>query len=659
LLTEDEWRTDLKGTQGMIALERMVVTDPIVHAVFLALTLPLTSVGYEVTPASDTPRDREIAEFVWGQLDNMRDASWRQFVDEAYDFLIFGFYPFEEVWKIEDSRVRLERLSPRPPKTICDFLSDEDGHGRLAALRQLVQGDQFTASGHLVDIPLDKLTLFARMQRGGNPRGRSVFRAAYKPWFIKKQLEVIAAIAIEKRAMGVDVAELTPGADGQVSDTRKSEAESALMGLHVRESQFLVEPPGFKYRVESLTGKAIDPVPFIKMLDTNIARSVMAEFIMMGDGSTGSFSMHRDKSSFFTQALKGHAGVFTEGMTRSVISRIVAFNYPNVPQEEYPWLSHSRLDTRDIAKLAQAVGTLVGAGAITPDSEIEDALRTVLEFPERKKAETATNARESRYPREGRLGEMDKLVDVDGQNRSIEKARDDIVRRVKRVQTRQVRSLVAQAQDAFKKGTLGQALRPDVIGEEEIAEQTAEILMRLYREGRSAVEKETKLQGVALAVRPPNPQKQKEIERFIKLRARALASIMSDKLRSGYTFGVLGAARAGALDVRQLTTDLAGLSEREVVKSAALSASEALQFGRRAEQLDLMDANLVESFTYSAIGDEGTCGPCLEAESRGENVEPGSALFDELQPPYALCEGRDKCRCDFIARLRGEASPGS
>lgn len=121
-----------------------------------------------------------------------------------------------------------------------------------------------------------------------------------------------------------------------------------------------------------------------------------------------------------------------------------------------------------------------------------------------------------------------------------------------------------------------------------------------------------------------------------------------------------------ALDQMRTTTlpaDVAAhfeqvLTERATQLLAQASdnlASEALALGRHDEMT--VFANDIQEAVYTSLLDENTCDPCAAAD--GTTVEFGSADYYRLMPPYSECDGRGRCRCQFVLTLKTEAPAGA
>lgn len=348
--------------------------DGQVKAALTVIKLPLLNATWGVESASDKPMDREIAERVEQNLLHEMTISWPDYLRQVLLMLDYGSMPFEKVWAIEGGMVRLRKLAPRLPRTVVYWMTDSTGG--LAGIQQMAIGGP--KGFQIVDIPVEKLLVFINDLEGSNFRGTSILRSAYKHHYYKDNLYRVQAIALEKRSLGVDVGTLKGEAR---TDEHKKDLERALMSLHAHEKQYMVEiDEQVGYRLEGIgQGGVLDPLAAIEHHDLRIVRSMIAEFVAMGAGSTGSLAMHRDKTSYLLLALGGIANYICETHNRHLIPQWVDYNWV---VDEYPRLRYSRLEQRDVAVFADAVQKLTASGALTADPTLEEESRTLLSLPQ-------------------------------------------------------------------------------------------------------------------------------------------------------------------------------------------------------------------------------------------------------------------------------------
>lgn len=655
ILTEDDYNQDLTGTKLYDEIDRMRRSDSQIKAALSVIKLPLMSSDWHIEAASEEEADVKVAQWIEDHLLDGLVHSWDFNLRHMLLHLDMGVMPFELVWEMLDDPdfnrplMTLVDLAPRMPRTVIEWQLDDQG--RLTGIKQQVQAKDVT-------IPAEKLIVFVNEQEGANYRGTSILRAARKDWLLKERAQKTNAIAIEKRSAGVDVATLK---DGNASNAagKKDAAERALMGVRVHERAYFLETDDVSYRVQGIEGAILDPLPTIKYHDLMILRGVLAEFLAMGGDGSGSLAMHRDKSSFFLMALGGMAKAITGPINRELIPRIVAANFPEIT--EMPELVHGRLDRRDVAGLAEALAKLIPIGAIGSDPGIEDELRDLLELPEAK--ETEEQLRLTRRERmSAKTREMaprtaaEKVPDFVAMVGGLDRTENNIVKSYKPIQDRQIAKMVDEAMKAILAGDPERLENINVPFKNDASDAFSKPLEGLYRQGQSEVKKEFAKMGSGVPVRavdPLDPTDDDAVKIWLRARSKAIASSLAERLRGAMLRHGLDMIKRGQTDPGILISKLTVLSDRDIKREAAQSVSEALNLGR--DSVATQNQELIKAVEYSAIMDDGTCGPCGVLD--GTTFEFGSAAMQAAQPPYRNCSGfgNPRCRCVYIFTLETEA----
>lgn len=623
MLLQQDYNTDLQTPAIYDVYDRMRRSDGQVRAALSVIKLPLLSVDWYVEPASDTPQDIEISDYLNDRIKNMT-ITWHNMLRQALLCLDYGSMPFEKVWEIRDNLVNLRKLSPRMPKTITKWNMDDEG-----GLESITQSTYKGGGFGVYDIPVEKLLVFVNEQEGSDYKGTSILRAAYKHWYFKDKLYIIDAISKERRAIGIDVGTLK-GPDVDENDRRQ--LENALMTLHAHEKQFFIEQDErFSYRVEGLRGNISDSMGSIEHHDLRILRSVLAEFLAMGAGSSGSLAMHKDKSTFFLMALESIATNMCDTFNNYLIKQWVDYNWV---VDKYPTMCHGRLDTRDISALADAVSKLLSAGGLTAGFDVEEELREWLDLPAQPTPDTGpTPAHDP-----GRGAEyavtLFRRTSFAAINRTLDKGEADIVSLVKVQQVKQIDKLVELGMAALRSNNLAKLQDITVPYRGPLAADVAGVLKGLYEDGRNSVASELQM---ALDLTP------EDIMRFITIRAQAVTSVLADRLKSSLVWNALEMFRNDDVDEVKLKAALTNLSDREVRKIAGNTVSEALNLGRDSVA---MSSNRPLKAIYSSVLDSGSCTACRSAD--GLSCTVGDATYNRLRPPYQECEGHSRCRCVFV-----------
>lgn len=364
-LRPEEYSPDW-GIPGRYDKIRRMMNDADVGAAIDQIVMPLEAAPWEVVPGDDSAEAVESAALIQRDLiDDPAVYSWEYVLEHALQAPVWGSMLFEPVWRIEGGQVRLEKLAPRMPHTVQDYFADDAG-----ILSSVVQYTN-TERG-VVTIPAEKLVAIVYRMEGSDYTGRSLLRRAYKPWWMKAQLEDIDGISAEKHGMGVDVVNY----DADATDPEDLVALKASMrALHVHQMQHLTLPNGMTYEIKAPSGTVHDVKGSIKHHQQMIFRALLADMMGMGEGRLGSHGLSEDKTSVLMLKLVKLGKSITEPLNVQLIGPWHRWNYgPDVPA---PYIKHGRIDTRDLQGFVEAAARGVEAGVLTPNAEVEAMVREI------------------------------------------------------------------------------------------------------------------------------------------------------------------------------------------------------------------------------------------------------------------------------------------
>lgn len=670
-LIQQDYNIDLQSENAYKIYDRMRLSDSSIGTGLWVIKLPLMRATWTVEPPTDKPKDREIAEFVEGELMGMT-IPWQEVLWQILLMLDYGSFPFEIVWEIgKDSRAHLRKLAPRHPRTVTKWLIDEHG-GFDGIEQQTLRSTGF----HTTTILPEKLVVYVNQKEGSNFRGISLLRRCYKHWVIGERLTNVDAVAKEKRAMGIDVGTIE-GSGGDVTKRRR-EMETALMALRTHQKNFMTVVKGQTgYSVEGLggSGATLDPLTTVEYHDLRCLRALLVEFLAMSQEGLGSVGAHSDKTSFFIMALAGIGVNVVDTTGAFLIRKMVDVNFG--PQDEYPKLRHSRLETRQTKDLAEALDKFVTSGVFTPSRDDEEEVRRTVDFPElpeetpeeeqarqeQRTFQVAASRREiddaqrlaahpPRRRRRRKLTPAEQRVDFAALEVGLDDATERIVQAVRVVRVRQVKKLVELGEKVIRARDSKAVEDIGVPFKAEIASATRQVLVDLFHLGRREAERELQAQKVKLAEIPLDPLDVESSVRFLGVQARALANLYGDALRSTFTFEMLQQIRDGLFNGSSLEAVLSGRSESTVRRQARATVSTALNLGR--QSLARQREDEIEKAIFSSVLDSGTCGPCNGVD--GREFKLGTKGFEVHRPPYSECEGAGFCRCVYVFVLREEAA---
>ena len=372
-LATEEYLNKLKWPDNLAVYDKMKRSDAQIKAMLLVLELPIRSTQWYIEPVDNSRKAKQIALFVEDNLfkgppDGMT-MHWEDLLRQVCLMFPFGYSIFEKVYKVDNKGfLTWRKFSPRPASTVYDFLYDENG-GPLG-----IQQYKINQNFEIVDIPIDKLLLFSHRMENGDVRGNSVLRSAYKHWFIKDFIYKIMNIGIERNYVGTPYVKLPPGV------TPEDEAKAKQIVTSIRSSEVggATIPDGFLLDIFEGKRTMADIMPYLNHQDMMIVRSVLAQFVNLGSGNTGSFALSKDQSDLFLMMLNAEAKYITNVFNSYAIPQLVRYNYNS---DLYPKLSFKQLEGS--GKLLETLKTLVDGNIVVPDEDLEEWIRDMLNLPEK------------------------------------------------------------------------------------------------------------------------------------------------------------------------------------------------------------------------------------------------------------------------------------
>lgn len=399
----EEYQKELRGRKGAATFREMYDSDSICGAIIFAVSQLMRNAEWMVAEADETPESEEAKEFVEGVLFEDMDAPWSDVIDEISSMFVYGFAPLEIVWKIRDGRdnpdltrrskfddgkVGIRSLALRAQTSVSRWIFDPETN-ELAGLWQQ------PLTGHEIPIPIERLLLFRTTRQKNNPEGRSILRTAYRSWFYKKRIEEFEAIGIERDLAGMPIAYIPEEYFNRSADAEQRATYEGFKKLVTRlrrnETDGILMPSGrdahgqLKYELKLLSTGGSRQFPTdasISRHNRQMAMSVLADFILLGQDKVGSFALSSDKTALFASALGAFMQSVCDVFNRVLLPRLWEIN--GLEYEVMPQLRHGDIENADIEALGRFITALAGAGMpLFPDADLEDWLRDQMGAPPR------------------------------------------------------------------------------------------------------------------------------------------------------------------------------------------------------------------------------------------------------------------------------------
>jgi len=373
----EDFNAQLQFPQSIAIFEEMSKSDGQVNAAVQAIKLPLMTANWMVE-GNENVKEEHI-EFIQNALFEDMDVEFDHFLSEALQHIVYGFYYFEKIFKQRaDGMIGWKKFAPRIPSAHYKWSADKFKKGGIT--QQLKTTDQESPDKTMnPQIPWSKLMLFNNQQEGDNYEGISPLRSAYKHWKMKDLAYKIQIIAIERHGVGIPTMTLPKGA----GDDDITKAEEMLKNLRSNEKGYMILKEGWSFEIISGgtggTSKDSQIHDAIEHHNRMILMNVLAPFLDLGSGATGSFALGETQLNFFLNSLQ-QVGKNVAGTINESIKELIDINFGI--QEHYPTLRVTEIGNVDKQVLMTALSAAVTSGLIVIDQPLKEWVREMLNLPE-------------------------------------------------------------------------------------------------------------------------------------------------------------------------------------------------------------------------------------------------------------------------------------
>lgn len=376
----EEYLQNLRGRLGARVYDEIRRSESQVSMLLNAVMNPIKAGTWEFEAAADVEggeRHKELVEYCAKDM-----VDWETHLHEALTMLVFGYSVFEIIHNVVFSHPKfgtfngLKGLAFRSQKTIERWNVSNDT-GELVSIDQWVQGDMVPGRAQMPRMLADFLLIFTLQKEGDNYEGISALRPMYGPWFRKNLYLKIAAIGIEKNAIGTPIGTIPAN---QKDSTQLQEFKDVLSNFTAHESSFITVPEGWKVDVIKNDFDASKVKEMILLENTEMINSLVANFLALGtNGGGGAYALGSDLSDFFLSGIQTYANIIAGVWNRKLIPNLVKLNFG--PQLAYPKLKVSGINDKAGKELAEIIGSLTANQAIKSDMKLEEFLRKVYKLP--------------------------------------------------------------------------------------------------------------------------------------------------------------------------------------------------------------------------------------------------------------------------------------
>jgi len=640
--------------------KKMLDTDGTVQALFNTIVMPLLGSNWSIEPDDDTPEAIKQSEWVEERLrmpphKGGMSTPMDLVLAQALRGVIEGYAGFEKVLEIKDGKIVFRKIAWRDPTTIV-IRSDDRGGFNGFKQRAFIGSDY-----QEVIIPLERAFLYTYGKEFHNLKGRSAFTSAYTSYDKKRRLYYFMEQQAQSDALKTKVV------------TGKEKASQGELDATVE----AVDELGFKatvglpfgYTLEALnTGSQFDLMPYVDHHNAEMARSVLAMFILLGTGSkTGSYSLSQDQSDFFIQALKSVRNSLATHITSYLIPDLYNYNFekPLYGTFKFEDLTDSTIDLlkQVFIKLTEKdkLPQEVIDGVVQKVADKLDIDVTVLEKAKDGTDDSANkddtsndvpveNSRKSSLSTDGwrrDLTPTEKKVNFTGIDKKLNSLEAEYERSIRPIYDEIIVKATAKLDTYLEDKDYDKITEKNLFDENLRNQYTRTIKesgLEAYIYGKNGASDEL---GVKAPVTP------KESKDFFRDNAKSVA----DKQFADLIFKVNSKVAEGRrkdqlskdLSVGEVLAGISALFQDFYTSVVGITAAAVVAMGVNKGRKDVFadNASDIASYQYSAILDTKTCPICDDLDAKVvDEAEYKRTSFD---PPV-----HHHCRCIWVAILKDE-----
>ena len=218
------------------------------------------------------------------------------------------------------------------------------------------------------------------------PTHNSVLRNCYRSWFLKRRIEEVEGIGIERDLCGIPV--LYASAEALAAMGGEAAARQLVTNIRMDDQMGVILPlayddnknPLVKLELLKSAGpKQTDADKTISRYNSDILNTMLAGFVQFGQTPTGSRSMHMSATQIFSLAIGAYMDSTAAVMNRIAIPRLMRLNKMDLKQA--PKLVAGEIGVRDLEEMSTYCQQLSMAGCSFFDRETQNFLRKMARMP--------------------------------------------------------------------------------------------------------------------------------------------------------------------------------------------------------------------------------------------------------------------------------------
>jgi len=304
--------------------------------------LSVSGEKWEINVPDDTPRSKEIGEFVTKVL---KDCNLMQAVQELMQAILYGYYVAEIIWEEKNKTIVPAKILAKHPRR---FGFTKDRELRMYTKDSPREGEQ---------LPIRKFITFT-FGASDNPYGKGLGQRIWWPVWFKKHGIKFWLIFLDKFGMPTGVGKYPNGAE----EKDKKTLLEAVDAIHSETGVTIPENMSIELLEASRSGK-VTYESLCEYMDLQISKAVLGQTLTteVKGGSLAASQTHDDVRHDIKEA---DAGLIASCLNETLIPWLIDFNFTGVTAyPKFRYITEKEETLKDMADrdevLVNKIGVLV------------------------------------------------------------------------------------------------------------------------------------------------------------------------------------------------------------------------------------------------------------------------------------------------------------
>lgn len=392
----------------MELFEEMLEKDGHMQAIFQARRLAVTRRNYSIIPASDSPKDIEIAEDVDKMLKRIK--GWKNSLADMLDAVPKGFSVCQLIWKYKGDKLVISNIEHVHQKKfrfgkISDPYSDPKelrmiiDPKQIDSYRDLVPADELSRA-NTDGVSIDKNPILRRRfivtyckARSGSPARTSLLRTLSYLWLFKNY-DVKWWVKFGEILLGYRIGKYDPSSVD--AEKQKLLLEQAVEGLATDSAAVISKDSVIEFAEMKNTAQSHQVYGDLKDYVNSEATECVLGHTGTTTGTPGKLGQEDMAKEVKQELVEADAQVVDETVTDDIIKIYVDMNHG--PQEEYPYYQTDLSQALDLSKEAEIDIKLQEMGYPLSQKYVKEKYGRPLPNPKDKEDEILTPRPQSQFP---------------------------------------------------------------------------------------------------------------------------------------------------------------------------------------------------------------------------------------------------------------------